>query len=159
MSFKTTDRVRVFPQLNGQTLDGRTITLPDDAAGRVTLVLMGFEAHTDDFAAWAHPFYYKFSDFPDEVAFYEVALVESPYRSVASFVERPLRERVPSSLHDRVVPFYGSLGPYCEALEMHDRQQCYAFLLDQQGRIRFVAVGAATPERLAQLYEAVLQLL
>jgi ATP10 protein len=66
-----------------------------------------------------------------------------------------MRGGVPKDLHDNVATYYGKLNKYKSNLMMYDKNSCYVFLLDKNGRIKFTTESTASPEKLAELFAAV----
>jgi hypothetical protein len=149
-----------FPTITAPSLDGTPVTLPDGVRGKVALVVIAFErAAQAQIDSWVRPFEASFEHNP-EVVVYEVPMIDSAvWRVMRGMIDSGMRAGIPRKRHAFVVTYYGSAGPYREALGMDDSSLAYLFLLDGEGTIRWSASGYASPERSRALIERASSLL
>lgn len=148
-----------LPTLEGQALSGRHVRLPDDAAGKVALVAMGF-AYSARWAVedWVDAFNNRFAHRKD-VTFYEIPMIGGVARLAAPMIETAMRSATPDSLQDHVVTIYGSMGSIREALGVTNESDAWIFLIDPDGTVLFESRGsfdAARLDRLASVAELAL---
>jgi len=142
-----------FPVVNAETLEGNKTTVPDDAAGKVTLVAVAFlRENQPQLDSWLNPFYKRFGS-RDDVMFYEVPMISGGYRFMKMVIDGGMRGGLPQFKHKHVVTMYGDVESYLQALSL-DARSGHAFLLDRDGRIRWQGGGFATAATLAGLFEA-----
>lgn len=147
-----------FPAVRAETLEGRKTFVPDDAAGRVTLVAVAFlRENQPQLDSWLNPFYEKFGS-REDIMFYEVPMIAGGYRFMKMIIDGGMRGGLPEFKHKHVVTMYGDVASYQRELDL-DPRSGHAFLLDRQGRIRWQAEGFSTPEKLSGLFEATQALL
>ncbi len=142
-----------FPAVNAATLEGKKTTVPDDAAGKVTLVCVAFLRETQSqLDSWLNPFYEKFGSRAD-IMFYEVPMIAGGYKFMKPIIDGGMRGGLPEFKHKHVVTMYGDVQSYIQALNL-DPTNGYAFLLDREGSIRWQNEGFSNAETLASLFAA-----
>jgi hypothetical protein len=147
-----------FPAVNAETLEGNKAIVPDDAAGKVTLVVVAFlRENQSQLDSWLNPFYEKFGSRKD-VMFYEVPMISGGYRFMKPIIDGGMRGGLPKFKHKHVVTMYGDVQSYQQALGL-DVRNGYAFLLDRNGIIRWQEQGFSTPATRTALFEATAALL
>lgn len=146
---------RVFPTLMATSLSGRIITLPDDAEGDVSLIVLVFlESASSTAGSWSGPFIGAFTENP-RVKTYLVAVVGDSLvgGSLAESISRGLRGGVPRRKHDEVLTIPGDVERCRRAYAIDDPSLVYIYLLDGRGIIRWMERGTATPEGFGALVD------
>jgi hypothetical protein len=144
---------RKFPVVKAKTLAGQETTVPDDAAGKVTLVCVAFLRETQSqLDSWLNPFYEKFGSRAD-IMFYEVPMISGGYKFMKPIIDGGMRGGLPEFKHKHVVTMYGDVQSYVQALSL-DPTNGHAFLLDREGSIRWQNEGFSNAETLASLFAA-----
>ena len=94
-----------LPTLRGEFLTGRTAVLPQAAAGRVALLLLGF-SYDSRFAveAWAGKFREQFHRDP-RVTFYEIPMIGGLAWMGKWFIESGMRRGTPNRITKTSSPF------------------------------------------------------
>ena len=142
-----------FPVVNAETLEGSTATVPDDAAGKVTLVCVAFlQQSQSQLDSWLNPFYEKFGNREDTM-FYEVPMISGGYRFMKMIIDGGMRGGLPAFKHKHVVTMYGDVESYKKALDV-DPTRGHAFLLDRDGTIRWQDQGFSDAGKLESLFAA-----
>lgn len=142
-----------FPEVTGESLAGTKVSIPDSARGKVTLVVVAFlRENQSQLDSWLEPFIEKFGT-REGFTFYEVPMISGGYRIMRFIIDGGMRGGIPEPKHRHVVTMYGDVQKYLDALSL-DRQYGYAFVLDQEGIIRWQGQGFATPETRNELFEA-----
>jgi len=124
-----------LPRLKGEFLTGRTAVLPEAAAGRVTLLLLGF-TYDSRFAveAWAKRFLEQFKADP-RVTFYEVPMIGGLARMGKWFINGGMRRGTPKEDYEHVITVYGGADPWKRRVGFRDPDAAYLILLDGNGRV------------------------
>jgi hypothetical protein len=147
-----------FPAVNAKTLAGQEATIPDDAAGKVTLVAVAFARESQaQLDSWLNPFYEKFGSREDSM-FYEVPMISGGYKFMKMIIDGGMRGGLPEFKHKHVVTMYGDVDTYLQGLSL-DKSNGYAFLLDREGIIRWQDQGFSNAETLGSLFAATEELL
>ncbi len=141
-----------FPALSARTLAGTNKTLPDAAAGKVSLIVVAFVRGAQEMInSWVLPFEEEFLPSADVVV-YEVPMIESSlWKPARSMIDGGMRSGIPPEKHDYVITSYGSAAAYREILGMEDRSLAYLFLLDRDGVIRWEGKGFADSDGMSRL--------
>jgi len=147
-----------FPEVKAKTLAGQETTIPDDAAGKVTLICVAFlrESQTQ-LDSWLNPFYEKFGK-REDIMFYEVPMISGGYKFMKLIIDGGMRGGLPEFKHKHVVTMYGDVESYKDALDI-DPSSGHAFLLDRKGVIRWQEKGFSTGGTLDSLFAATADLL
>jgi hypothetical protein len=91
-----------LPQLSGEFLTGRKVTLPDQARGRVALLAFGFTYNSRfPVEAWCGRFRKEFGTNP-RVTFYEIPMIGGLARLGRFFIDRGMRRGTPGDLQENV---------------------------------------------------------
>ena len=142
-----------FPTLTTDSLAGTKITLPDSAKGKVTLVIMSFKRDSQSQNdSWLGPFEKEFGQ-KDGYLFYEVPMIRRRFVFMAPLIDSGMRAAIPNEKHKNVITFYGNVDPYKQALKIEDIYLGYAYLLDQEGIIRWQGQGLAKAEDIKLMIE------
>ncbi|MDV2482067.1 hypothetical protein F8E02_08680 [Methanoculleus sp. Wushi-C6] len=147
---------RTFPTLLATSLTGRVVTLPDDAEGEISLIVLVFlESAGPITEPGRGPFAGAFTE-ESRVKTYLVAVVGDSLvgRSLAESIGRGLRGGVPPAQHDMVLTIPGDIEQCRRAYAIGDPSLAHIYLLDGRGIIRWMERGTATPEGLAALVDA-----
>lgn len=146
---------RVFPTLMATSLSGRVVTLPGDAEGGVSLIVLVFLESAGPIAeAWSGPFAGAFTENP-RVTTYLVTVVGDSLigRSLADRIRQGLAGGVPPAKHDLVLTVPADIERCRRAYGIDDPSLAYIYLLDGRGIIRWMEKGTATPEGLGSLLD------
>ena len=133
-----------LPELQGQTLTGRTAVLPQAAAGKVTLVAMGF-TYSSRYAveAWAE-WYRTMIDLKTDVTFFEVPMIGGLATFGRWFIDRGMRNGTPVELHDQVITVYQGTDDWKKRLSYSadHKDDAYLIVFDRAGVVRWLHHGA-----------------
>jgi hypothetical protein len=151
------DSLRVgerMPELEGQTLTGRTAVLPQASAGKVTLVAMGFTYKSRfPVEAWAD-WYRTTIDPTTAVTFFEVPMIGGMATLGRWFINRGMRSGTPVELHDHVITVYRGTGDWKRRLSYSTSHEddAYLIVLDRQGVVRWLHHGVFDQSRADELH-------
>ncbi|WP_082122765.1 hypothetical protein [Methanoculleus sediminis] len=146
---------RTFPTLMAASLSGRVVTLPDDAGGDVSLVVLVFLESAGPMAeSWSGPFSGAFTGNPRVKTYLALVVGDSLIgSSLADRIRQGLAGGTSPAEHDRVLIFPEDIERCRRAYAIGDPSLAYIYLLDGRGIIRWMEKGTATPEGLADLLD------
>lgn len=147
----------MFPRLEAEFLTGRKAVLPDAAAGKSALVMMGF-TYDSRFAVekWAEHVVREFGA-NETLTFFEVPVIGGMGRMAKWFIDSGMRKGTPKELHENVITVYGGADRWKKAMGFSkaDENAAYLALLGPDGRVRWLHRGAFTDEAMAALKTAI----
>ena len=147
----------VFPRLEAEFLTGRKAVLPDAAAGKTALVMMGFTYDSRfDVEKWAEHVRAEYSANAG-VTFFEVPVIGGMGRLAKWFIDSGMRKGTPKALHENVITVYGGADRWKTAMSFSkaDEDAAYLALLGPDGRVRWLYRGGFTEEAMAALKGAI----
>ena len=146
-----------FPRLEGQFLTGRKAVLPDAAAGKFAVVLMGFTYDSRvEVEAWAEHVRRDFGA-SGMVTFFEVPVIGGMGRMAKWFIDSGMRKGTPKELHENVITVYGGADRWKKTMGFTkaDEHAAYLALLGPDGRVRWMHRGGFTDEAMKALTAAI----
>ena len=148
-----------LPELRGDYLSERKALLPDDASGRVALVMLGF-TYKSRFAVedWGKRFRAEFEKNP-QITFYEIPMISGMGRAAKWFIESGMRRGTPKADHERVITVYGGAEPWKQRLQVKNETDAYLILLDQKGNVAWLHSGTVDDASYRELSEQARKLL
>ena len=143
-----------FPSIEGRKLTGEPIKLPDDLAGKVALLALGFTYDSRyDVESWTEAFRHRFAGRPD-VTWLQMPMVGGAARLAEPMIDTGMRQATPLETREHVVTVYGDMGPVREALGAVGTSDTWIYLLDQDGRIIFQLGGGLNRAQFEELASA-----
>jgi len=129
------------PKLHGETLDGKRILLPDAAAGKVTLLVVGASRkggeRTD---AWKDHFVTDFGSNP-QATYYVAALLQSAPPMFRGLIRSGMRSGTPEAARGHVFTSGSDEQAWKQYLDMKDDNLPGVLLLDETGHVRWSYCG------------------
>ena len=148
-----------FPEIKGELLSHKKITIPDHCKGKVSILIVAFKRGTQpQVDSWITPVMKEFGNHSD-FRFLEIPMISNFYSWISGYIDNGMRGGIVESMHKNVMTYYGPLGNYFNFFDVQDKQLCYVFLLDKKGKIQFLAKGESKPEQLNILFQEVKSLL
>jgi hypothetical protein len=145
----------LFPEIKGELLSSKMITLPDHCKGKVSVLIIAFKRGTQpQIDEWTKPLMKEFS-IRNDFRFIEVPMISNFYNWMSNYIDNGMRGGIAESMHKNVMTYYGPLGNYFDYFDVQDKKQCCLFLLDKEGIIQFIAKGEPTPENLSALLQKI----
>ncbi len=134
-----------FPRVEGKSLSGKEVVIPDDVEGEAILIGVAFERDAQEMLdSWTHYFNALCEGKKD---IYELPMIEgSLWKIFSGFIDRGMKSGIPEERHDKVVTYYGDTSDVKEKLEIEDKSLGYVFLLDEEGKVLFKGEGYADEE-------------
>ena len=146
-----------FPRLESEFLTGRKAILPDAAAGKSALVMMGFTYDSRfDVEKWAEHVRAEYAA-NDAVTFFEVPVIGGMGRMAKWFIDSGMRKGTPKELHENVITVYGGVDRWKKAMGFSKAQEhaAYLALLGPDGRVKWLHRGGFSDDALAALKAAI----
>jgi hypothetical protein len=144
-----------FPAISGESLAEKTITLPQAASGKVTLILLALKRDSiPKLDPWLKAYADAFGAKKD-FALYKIPMMKSAFaKQISGMINGKMRKDNPKELHDKIVTYYGPVDEYVKALGITDEEQGYAFLLDKNGVVQWRSTGPADQKSIKALIDA-----
>ncbi|MCC6600960.1 MAG: hypothetical protein IT223_09840 [Crocinitomicaceae bacterium] len=151
-----------FPDLTGETLENKTLSIPSDTRGKMTLVGMAFSKKSEEaLKSWYQPVYDKFiaklgmfdGDYDIRVLFVPmyIGLKQTAYQSTL----KELRQTHRQDLFPYILFYKGELEPYGSKLGLSDKSLPYFFLLDENGRVLYATSGFYNDQKMEEIEELI----
>jgi len=130
-----------MPRLEGDTLSGRRIVLPDDAHGKIAFLAIGFSKNSGDATrAWSDRFKKDFGTDP-RFAVYPIAELEAAPRFVRGMIVSSMRKGTPAAKRDRFVTLFQGTEELKRFVGFATSDEAYLLLLDANGRVQWRGHG------------------
>jgi hypothetical protein len=130
-----------LPQIKGTSLDDQEITLPDAAAGKVTLLIITFSKAAGERArSWNDPF---FKDYPqdDKVTSFAIAMLEDVPSLLRGMVRGGIKRGVPAPMRRRFLTVIKGEAEWRKHAGVQDDKDAFLLLLDGKGRMQWMHHG------------------
>ena len=154
----------MFPTLNGETLDGNSITLPNSTKGKFTLIGLAFSGKAEDeLRTWFDPAYQKFiaksGMFDDmyDVNVYFIAMFTGANKALMNASMKRMKKSDNKELYPYVLYYKGQVKTYKEDLNMPARDTPYFFILDKTGKIAYKTSGTFKDRKFDEMDEFLLE--
>ena len=123
----------MFPQFSGQTLTGKSLTLPLTAADKPVVLVFSFSRKAgQDARLWNE---HLSKDFPNAVSAYGVILLESAPKLFRGMAVSGIKSSMPLSVQDRTIVLYQDERLWKQRLDATDTNHAYVLLLGSSGQI------------------------
>lgn len=153
---------KVFPNLKGETVEGKSMQLPAATKGKYTLLGLAFTQKSDQaLQGWFTPVYERFmndkgnaglfADFAYDVNVYFVPMFSGIKKAAAGTAKRKTLKKVDKELHPHILFYTGEIRSYREALELEERGEPFFFVLDKNGKIVYATSGAYSAEKMEEV--------
>ncbi len=157
----TLNQGTTFPLMQGETLDGKTVSLPSVCRGKKAVIGLAYsEKAQEALASWHEPMFDKFvakvgmfdGDYDVRLFFVPmfIGLKQAAYQTTL----KKLRSENRKDLYPYVVFYKGELEPYDSELGMKDKTLPYFFVLDEQGKILYNCTGGYSDKKMEDIEAA-----
>lgn len=145
-----------FPTVQGANLLRQSITLPDDFAGELNIVLIPFQQWQQTVVdGWIPTAQQLETDFPG-VFYYELPTIQRMNFLSRTFINEGMRAGIPNNkTRQRTITLYLDKQKFRQALDLPDESTIYLLLVDRQGQVLWRAEGGYDPQKAAALREAI----
>lgn len=154
-----------FPYIMGKTLEGKSLTIPSDTKGKVTLVALAYSKKSDKYLKdWLEPIYRNFINppsstfmpsIPYDVNIYFIALLKGIAKTAKGKVESSLNKNLDPEYHDHTLISTDAFKPLKSALSLGRKDNPYFFVLDNEGKILYRTEGLYTKYKMQEIVDQV----
>ncbi len=152
-----------FPELSGETFDGKNISIPKNTNGKISVIGICFSKDAEaDLKTWLNPMYNLLivkkdtNDFFSAAVNYDVNFYFVPMlNKINQILEKSSKEKIRKDTDKEFWPhliFYtGDTKPFKENLYITDTKIPYFLVLDKNGKILHVESGKFSEKKLSKL--------
>jgi hypothetical protein len=144
-----------LPTIEGESLVGQKVKLPEAAAGKVAVLVIGFSrASKDPTSAWAKRISAEFGN-QAGIDLYQLPVLESVPHFIRGMVISSMRKGTPAEMREHFVPILRGEDELKKLVSFHEPDDAYLLVLDRSGRIVKQMHGPLTDESDRVLHRAV----
>ena len=143
----------IFPDLEADDLNGRTLSLPKDLPGQPTIVLIAFKRKQQSSVdEWVD----RLDLLPEGgPAWIEMPVVGRGAAIFRSFVDKGMRAGITSEfMRGRTITIYSSRRAFNNALGIQSMKDIYVALVDPNGTVHILIQGDVSEEKMKKLRSA-----
>lgn len=145
-----------LPEISGQTLSGKHLTLPADASGKPAVVSFSFSrTGGKDSSVWSE---HIEKDFPTIGHPYTLMMIEAAPKLVRGMIISGSKKGMSSQAQDRCIAMEQDEDAWKKRIGFTDDNKAYVFLLSLDGHILWKSSGAFTDTEYANLKNEIAQL-
>lgn len=149
---------QTFPELTGETLSDKKLTIPAETKGKYTIICMAYSSDSEnDLKTWLDPAYNKFiaktEMFSYDVNLYFIPMFTGVNVAGAGKAKKEMIKDTDPELHPYVLFYTGSIDTYKKELGMEKKDLPYIFVLDKDGKIVYKTSGYYTEAKMEGLEE------
>ncbi len=143
-----------FPTVRGELLTRQDFTVPRDLRGQVAVLIPVFKQGSQSLVdTWTADLFPKMGEHPD-LRVIEMPMIRN-WKWASGFVDNAMRGGIPQPLHENVFTYYGRMRNYYDQFGTDRPTEIHVYVLDREGKIRFIERGRATNDKLEALWEVV----
>jgi len=153
-----------FPSMIAETVEDKKVSLPQDVAGKYTLIGLAYSKKSEDeLNSWFQPVFQKFiqkstgvlSGFTYDVNVYFVPMFTGVNAAAAGTAKNKAMKSIDPQLLPYILFYKGDLKPYKEALDFEKKDIPYLFVLDPNGKIVYATSGKYTDVKMDEVEEKI----
>lgn len=130
-----------LPRMEGETLSGKAIVLPDDIHGKIALLGIGFSKKGGQSTRpWEQRFKKDFGK-DERYAVYPVAVLEDAPRFIRGMIVGGMRRGIPAQEQDRFVTLFHGEANLKRFVAYSAADEPYLLLLDAKGEVQWRGHG------------------
>jgi len=150
----------IMPNLEGESLAGKNVELPKEAAHHVAVIALGFSRSSQYvIEKWMKPFKQEFKNTSGVIA-YTVPVIEGSMGRLAKpFITGGMRKGVSKEDQATFVVVFTSSNDWRQRMQVGDENLGYIVLIDQEGRVAWLYRQAYSDDAYNQLVKQVRSLL
>ena len=132
-----------LPKIEGESLAGHQVVLPDEAAGKVAVLVFGFtKASKGPTSAWANKLLADFGTQP-EFVLYQLPVLEDVPRLIRGMVISGMKRGVPENKRDHFVPVLRQEAELKKFVHYNEPDDAYLVVLSRAGKTLALNHGSA----------------
>ncbi len=154
-----------FPSVMGKTLKEKSLIIPSDTKGKVTLIALAYSAKSDKYLKdWLEPLYRNFINppsstfmpsIPYDVNIYFIALLKGIAKTAKGKVASNLNKNLDPEYHEHTLISTDDFKPLKSALGLGRKDNPYFFVLDAEGKILYKTEGVYTKYKMQEIVDQV----
>lgn len=151
-----------FPEMETQNVETETVVLPEDFAGKKTILFLAFTAEAEQqLDNWYAPVYTLFLDQSGFNAMaYDchvklVMMFTGPAQAAADKVIEKMSENVADDMKDYLLFYQGNFKDEMKELELQKKDDCYVLVLDEKGKVIYNEKGNYSEKKLESIAKLV----
>ena len=148
-----------MPRVEGQSLAGNKVVLPDAAAGKISVLIFGFtRASKTPTSEWAKQIR---ADFANQPGFdlYQIPVLEDVPRFIRGMVISGIKKGVPENQRDHFVIVVHSEAELKNFVGYKEPDDAYLVIVAQDGKVVQALHGPPEPQAYSRLKETLQKLL
>ena len=148
-----------IPKIEGDSLAGHHVVLPEAASGKVAVLILGFsKASKTPTSEWGHRIETDFAS-NSAVVLYQLPVLESVPGLVRGMVISSMKKGVPENRRDYFVPVLHGEAELKKLVSYQGPDDAYLILLDRNGAITYQTHGNLSEPSYADMRQHILSLL
>lgn len=156
---------KTFPAMEAETVDDKKVVLPNDVAGKYTLLGLAYSKKSEDeLNSWFQPVFEKFIQknkglfeaFGYDVNVYFVPMFTGVNAAATGTAKKKAVKNLDPNLLPYILFYKGELKTYKQALDFEKKDIPYFFVLDDNGRIIYATSGKYNAKKMDEI-EGVLE--
>jgi len=144
-----------LPKIEGESLAGRHVALPDAVSGKVAVLVLGFsKASKTPTSAWGQRIEMDFAKTP-ALVLYQLPVLEDMPGFIRGMVISNIKNGVPDERRDYFVPVVKGESELKKLVNYKEPDDAYLILLNRKGEIVYQMHGALTEPSYAELHQRI----
>jgi hypothetical protein len=130
-----------LPRTEGETASEKPIVLPDAAAGRLAVLIVGFSKKSSEVSErWENRVFQDYGS-GGQVAIFRIAVLESAPRLLRGFIRGRIEKNIPKEKRDSFVLLFHGEAEWKALVHFDGPDDAYLVVLDVNGSVRWVGHG------------------
>ncbi len=153
---------KAFPPLIGETLEGKSMTLPEGVKGKYTIVGMAHSTNAEQhLKTWLDPIYQKYIaktgllDGAEDVNVYFIPMFSGSSMPFYDKSKKQMKETTQKDLQPHVIFYKGEISTYIDQLKIEKNDTPYIFVLDTTGKVIYATNGEWTEVKMDAIDEKI----
>jgi hypothetical protein len=155
-------KAQTIPTFNGETLENKKVTIPDDTKGRYAFLCFASSMKAQkDLEGWLDPVYNKFiaktgvMDAFFDVQVFFIPVLKGSDAAMQESVRKKFGETAQEDVRGNVLFCKGDLTEVTTALHIQNENAPYFFLLDPEGKIIYRTSGTFSEKKFDEIDEMI----
>jgi hypothetical protein len=148
-------KAMTFPTLSARNLEGRNLELPGDFGAERNIAMVAFQRwHQTIVDSWV-PWLDDVTTHHPQVQVYEIPILSQMYTFMRWMIDGGMRAAIPNhEVRTRTLTAYTDVQRVMHALGLPDTSTITILLVDRAGQIFWQGYGEYTPQKAAELEQA-----
>lgn len=151
---------KTFPAMTAETVDNKSITLPESVQGKYTLIGLAYSKKSEsELNSWFQPVFGKFiqkssglfSGFAYDVNVFFIPMFTGVNAAATGTAKRKAAKNIDPQLLPYVLFYKGELKTYKAALDFEKKDIPYFFVLDPAGKIIYATSGKYSADKMDEI--------